>query len=735
MFILPVLRRTAAFVWFAAAAQLSFAVDTHIWEQSDQSEFTRGVSHNLSIRSDGHVSLAPAFKELDSTTVPYLWAVVQDSKGTLYYAGGAPTAATAKIFSLKPGGKPSVLAEIPGLEIHALAVDAHDRVYAAVLPDAKVYRIEAGKPKLFFDPKCKYIWAMSFDRPGNLFVATGDDGIVYKVAPDGNGKRFFATNETHARSMIVDAEGNLIVGTEPGGLIIRVNPQGQGFVLYQASKREITAVSEHNGVVYAAAIGGKPVVTGTPPVLPANPPAINPSGTQRSGTPPPSLAPAVGSLNASLAGGSDLYRIDKDGFAQRIWESSTDLVYAIAFDFSGKPVIGTGNKGVIYRIDSTQLFTQVLDTPPTQVTGFLTGRNGVLYAVTGNVGNLYSIGPGVSDKGTLESEALDAGEFSYWGKAHVRLSLNGGSVALETRSGNLNNPENDWSPWTPVAISDLGGQIQSPSARFLQYRLALSCASGGASPDLTSIDIAYLPKNVAPEVQQIEIAPVNYREAPSSSLLERSVTASGSPMTITLPAVGQKKSSSPPLTVEAAGSATLQYNKGWITARWSASDLNGDPLEYKVELRAKDEHNWRVLRDKLADRYYSFDGSAFPDGQYVLRVTASDAPGNIPANALTGSLESDAFTINNTPPDIENLKAAGNQVEFTAADTYSWIDKAEYSVDGGSWTLLQPLHKVTDGRRLDYRFQVPSAGQNVAVRVFDENDNVIVKQVPLRPGP
>ena len=33
-----------------------------------------------------------------------------------------------------------------------------------------------------------------------------------------------------------------MVGTEPSGLILRISPAGQGFVLYQAPKREITAV-------------------------------------------------------------------------------------------------------------------------------------------------------------------------------------------------------------------------------------------------------------------------------------------------------------------------------------------------------------------------------------------------------------------------------------------------------------------------------------------------------------
>src|SRR5579875_955820 len=140
--------RAAAFLLFAVAPAVCLAVDTHVWEQSDQADFARGTPKHLAIRSDGHITLSPQFKELDSTGVPYLWALARDSKGTVYYAGGAPTGATSKVFELPSNGKPKVFADLTGLEVHALAVDPHDRVYAAVLPDAKIYRIDqAGKPQ------------------------------------------------------------------------------------------------------------------------------------------------------------------------------------------------------------------------------------------------------------------------------------------------------------------------------------------------------------------------------------------------------------------------------------------------------------------------------------------------------------------------------------------------------------------------------------------------------------
>jgi hypothetical protein len=437
----------------------------------------------------------------------------------------------------------------------------------------------------------------------------------------------------------------------------------------------------------------------------------------------------VNSLSASVSGGSEIYRIEKDGFAEKLWGSATDVVYAIAFDAEGRPLVGTGNKGVIYRIDSAQVSTSLLNVPPTQVTSFLAGKNGAVYATTGNVGNLYSIGPGMESSGTLESEVLDANEFATWGKIHVTAEMHSGGIELETRSGNVSHPESNWTPWSKVDVTELGGQIHSQAARFLQYRLKLDRSQAGESPDLTVIDIAYLPKNVAPKVQQIEMAPFNYRLAPSNQALERSIQPSGSPTSLTLPPVGQKRTGL--AGTEASTGATLQYSRGFLTARWNAADSNGDLLSFKVELRAVNETVWRVLKDKLLDRYYAFDTTSFPDGKYVVRVTASDAPANTPADALTGSLESDSFIIDNTPPVITINSVTKNGVlralKFSAKDALSWIDKAEYSVDGGDWVALLPDNLVTDSQVLDYTVAAKE-GQMISIRVYDENDNVAAKQ-------
>src|SRR6202162_3565574 len=503
-----------------AVTATCFAVETKFWQHGDRTDFEKGSLTHLSLRSDGRIFLAPEFPEVFDSSTAYLWAIATDSKGNVYTAGGGSGSGSAKLFQIDRSGKGRTFSELDGLEIHALAVDSKDQVYAATDPDGKVYRISPdGKARTFYDPHQKYIWAMAFNSKGDLFLATGDQGEIHRVTSDGSGSVFFKTEETHARSLAIDAQDNLIVGTEPSGIILRVSPSGQGFVLYQAPKREITAVAvAKDGSIYASGVGNKTVSIPAPAPAPP-PPSPVISASQGSGVtmatipqhanPPPTFATGA----PAISGGSEVYRINPDGSPCKTWSSTQDIVYAIAFDSNGQPLLGTGNRGKIYRLDSDVISTELLDASPTQVTGFGKGSKGELYAVTGNIGRVYRLGPGFEKSGSFESEILDASSFSYWG----RISYRGkGNIAVFTRSGNLNRPESNWSPWTPLAkdataepICDScgGGRSNSPPARFLQYKTEVT----GSTAEVSYIEIAYIAKNEVPSLEDVEITPPNYR--------------------------------------------------------------------------------------------------------------------------------------------------------------------------------------------------------------------------------
>jgi hypothetical protein len=182
-----------------------------------------------------------------------------------------------------------------------------------------------------------------------------------------------------------------------------------------------------------------------------------------------------------------------------------------------------------------------------------------------------------------------------------------------------------------------------------------------------------------------------------------------------------------------------------ITVRWAAHDDNGDDLSYALYLRGDGETVWRLLKDGITDKAFSFDAALIPDGGYQVKVVASDAPSHTPTDALSGAKISERFEVDTTPPIVSGLKATQVQeldcnagpcpqpfeVTFDAEDAFSTIAHAEYSLDAGPWKFIEPVGGLSDAKRERYQVNIelnaPTgkiAEHLIAVRVYDRYDNV-----------
>jgi len=429
-----------------------FAEGTRSWEQSKFEDLIKGTTKGVAVRSTGGLELAPAFKALSTTPSTYIWSIAADREGNLYAAAGSP----ARVYRITPDGKSAVIFEPQELQVEALVVNKSGVIYAATNPDGKIYKIEhrtlpadkASRDKksgdktkdsqektnstidspwsssIYFEPGTKYIWNLVLDDAGNLYVATGDHGELYRVTPKGDHSVFFKSDEAHIRVMAFDAEGNLIAGSDGSGLVYRISPSGEGFVLYSAPKKEITALAvDKTGNIYAAGVGEKHGGTSAPSFLSAPvsiPPSPSPSSTgPPSGivitTAPASTSPASISFpgpGSGAGGGSEIYRIAPDGSPSRVWSSREDIVYALAFDQHGRLLAGSGNRGHVFAISGEEEFTDLLKASATQVTAFANAPQGGLYASTSNLGKVFLLSATPESEGSYESDVFDAHIFS-----------------------------------------------------------------------------------------------------------------------------------------------------------------------------------------------------------------------------------------------------------------------------------------------------------------------------------
>ncbi len=742
----------------------AWADGTHTWEQSKFDELSKGTANGVAVRSSGGLELAPTFKSLYATPSTYIWAIASDDAGNAYVAAGAP----ARVYRITPDGKSTIIFEPKELQVQALRCAPSGEIYAATAPDGKVYKLEhkpAGKTQsakpdpaqaapaekekepakpsvdpswsstVYFEPGTKYIWDLALDKAGNLYVATGDHGEIFKVTPKGEHSRFFQSDETHIRVLAVDEKENLIAGSDGSGLIYRISPAGEGFVLYSAPKKEITALTlDHSGNIYAAAVGekkGGQTSSGGPPII--LPPGSNaPTAGAAPQAPGMNLNPgqstpaqATGPFpfpGGGAGGGSDVYRIAPDGSPTRMWSSHEDIVYALALDSQGKLLAGTGNRGHLFAITGQDEFSDLLKAPASQITAFAKAPNGGLLTATSNLGKIFALGPGLESEGSYESDVFDAKIFSRWGRAEFRGT---GKVDLYARSGNVDNPDRHWSSWSKIDLAR-NSETGVPAARYAQWKVVLH--DGTTNPSVDSVALNYLPKNVAPVIDEVTVqAGVRYQLLPKTST---PVSDSGFSA-----AAGQHFDVPPPST----------HDRDSIGVKWSAHDENDDQLVYSVYYRGDGETRWLLLKDNLTDKAYSFDASLLPDGGYTIKVVASDAPSHSPGEALTTEKESRRFEVDTTPPRIESLAASleGGQihVRFRAVDNFSAIRRAEYSVDAGEWQYVEPVGQISDSKVENYDFKImpetdkdggPSSEHVVVVRIYDRYDNMGAAKMVLR---
>jgi len=704
-----------------------FAQGTRLWTQSRFEEFEKGTPQGVAIGSDGKLRGGPVATEVFTTPSSFVWSVAAGKDGVVYLATGSP----ATVLRVTPDGKSSKLFETKALAVQVVRLGQDGALYAATIPDGKVYRLktdaaapvdEASAQVIFdlnkvdgdktsadgkkSDEKSRYIWDMTFDSAGRLYVATGGPGAVYRLnVKDAQPKAelFFKSDEQHMRALTWDKAGNLLAGSDGSGLVYRIDPNGKGYVLFSAPRREITALAVGaDGTVYAADVGDK---NHNP--LPQLPVQAGIGGITISFVNPASVQAA--NASTALPDGTEVYALTPNQAPRKLWSDKDDIVYQLATTADGLTAL-TGNRGRIFTIHSDGSYGDIAHLEAQQAVALTATSTGWLVG-TGNTGKLYKLeNPASKEAGhDYASDVLDAGALARWGRVEVDPGSRG--YQLWTRSGNVEQPVRSakdwgWSDWQPAG----DGKVASPPGRYLQWKAELD---GDAV--LSGVGVNYLPVNSAPAVDDVLVVP-GARFTPQPPQAQQPT------VTIAFPNPSQNG----PGFDANAGSQPIQAQKdrAAVTVRWNAHDDNGDELIYDLYLRGDGEHVWRLLKKGLTEKVYSFDGAALPDGGYEIKVVASDAPSHTPGDALTGELVSDRFELDTTAPVISNL-AAGKPllgeckplpcsrpltipVSFDAKDAASPVTRAEYSLDAGQWQYVEPVDGLSDSKEERYSFTVPA---------------------------
>lgn len=687
-----------------------FAGGPQVWTVDSRADILKGDADGVSIGDDGRLSIAPKLTKTFATGESYIFSAARDAAGNTILGTGP----NGKVFRVDPAGRGTLLTDLSELNVSAIAVAPNGDVFAGTMPDGKVYRIEKnGTASVYFDPKAKYIWALAILPTGELVVATGDQGKIYKIKAAGSSPEtsvLYDSEDTHVVSLTVDKAGNLYAGTDANGILLKIAPDGKAFALLDSPLSEIhSAIVAPDGSIYALAIADAASTVKAAAGASADGEKAD-KGDKPVTVPKPSAAAQAPKSDFDLTKAkSAVYHILSDGTVELLWAPENVVGFSLATVGDGV-LVGTSDKGRVYKVTNERRETLLLQTSAGQISNFLSIGPAGFLASGSNPGTLYGFGLNDGAEGSYSSPVLDAGATASWGRLRWRSS---GAVTLQVRSGNTEVPNNTWSDWGPAGSDPNGFQVSSPKARYVQWRATLR----NAGATLSSVSLAFLPRNTAPEITSLEVLPANVGLQPNPAApTDPNIELSGlSPEIFGLPT--------------AAAAPRRLYQRGALSLQWTAADANDDTLVFDVYFRAVGETVWRELKTGISDAFLTVDGQSFADGQYVFKVVARDSFSNPAPLAMTGERLTDTIDIDNTAPVVTEAAPAvvmsgTAQLSFNAVDAASYISRAEYSINAGEWKPIYPADGIADSPNEKFVVEVPAGKASaVTIRVFDANGN------------
>lgn len=688
---------------------------TRAWRLTDYKDFDAGESTGVLLSSLGEATSGYSAARIDiGEAIVYCSASAPD--GTVYLGTGDQGVVYAY-----QHGKLRRLAKLDTVLVASLAVGPNGVVFAGTMPGGRVYAIARdGKVRELAKLDAEHVWALVYDEGRQtLYAATGPHGRLFAIdlsnldrpAVGRRDRLVYDTGEKHLLSLARSEDGALLAGSADHAILYKISPNAGGATvqaLHDFDGDELRAIARRGNTVYVAVNAFQRTGTASSPSSAAAPEA---HGTKIVVAPAAASSATTG-LSRDRKGHGAIYRVDPDGRVEQLHALADGYFTALHVDHDGNVWAAAGSNGRVYLIRPDRTVITALDLPERQVLTLAfdanaqqavgargaSAPNGLLG--TGDAGALYRISSQPPKDAHYVTRVFDAQFPARWG--NLRWS-GAGALRLETRSGNTSRPDKTWSAWAdpqrPTRLHEGGeGHVASPPGRYLQVRAGF----GGARTVLRELTIYYQPQNQRPLVTGISVGDEETPHHPSAV------------------ARGPKPRS--PV----------------IKLRWRVENPDDDELVYRLYFREEGEGNWKPIGgpEPLTRTDYDWNTESIPDGNYVVKVVASDERSNPREDALEHALTSAPFLVDNRKPELLDLKIAYPYASGRAHDSFSAISELAYSVDGGDWQPFAPRDGIFDDPTEEFTVKLPArlppGAHSLAVRAVDAADNIGAVQTTFR---
>jgi hypothetical protein len=759
----------------------ALAVSTSHWVQTNEADFKPGQFHNVVATNLGELKLSRAVKTLleQDPKVSSVYSLAEGKDGTIY-AGTGPQGVLLQI----KDDKVSTVTELgDGVNIFSLLVDHDGALLVGTGGDSgKIYRIakSGDKPNKIFDTEdAQYIWSMCQTDDGNIYAATGPNGKLFEIKPDGSHSVILSTDENNLLSMISDGKDTLYVGTDPDGLVYRVNRKThESFVLYDAAESGISAMAlDKAGNLYVGTAeaseqtapaedtgakdkigrpeggGGGVPIQSQPPANPAPPTVPNPNpgepnpipkkmmimddpggggGDPNQPNPPePGNPPTPGNPTPKNPG-------------ENTKPGTQPAQQGINTTGTGQP---TPQGNAIYKIDPNGFVREIFRQPVLVLS--IVEHDGTLLVATGSEGLVYQVNPAQEETAVIAK--VDPKQVTSLLMTHDNQIIMGfanvGGLAKMgagfASDGTFLSPVQDATQISTFGKIHLHGSLPPGTT------LTLATRSGNVKEPTDTDWSKWSDEQPATEFVQTNSPSARFfqyrltfatKDEKSSPIVESVDTAYLMPnlpplikgVKVTLGSKNAPATPPPDATDQNQSSANTPVPNGRIqTITWDASDPNDDPLVFTLYFRNGSKAPWILLKDKIKDTSYEWDTRTVADGRYEIKVVASDAAANPVGQGKTASRISDPVMVDNTPPvvgDVKtDVKGSTVKVDCKGVDQTSTVEAMDYAVDSAQdWQAATPSDKMFDSPEAAATFTVTGLSpgpHQITVRATDARGN------------
>lgn len=717
-------------VCLAIAAGAARASSVESWSLASSADFLGGTLEGTAVDAEGRVTLAPSGELLWGPDQGIVWDLAPSGSASVFVALSSPT----RVLKLE-AGKPAVPWHATGDEtlVATILSDSDGGVYMGISPvGIVVHATEPGLPIEIANTGALFVWDIEATPDGAIWIGTGVPGKLLRIDAAGEVSTILELGDDSVRSIAPDGESHVLVGTGGRGRVLRVSNDGTSSVLFDAEEPEIVAVARaaDGSALVLTASGSKQVAAANAAATPRADVTVNvtatappgPNGEPRGADPERNPPQRSDPPRFRMLPGGALYRIEARGDERTLWRAAAgEVPFSMALAADAAILVATGDFGRLHRIEPDGRSSVLLQLPSEQASAISIDATGRLLAGGTTDARVVRFEPAGEGAGRYITGVKDAGAVADWGKLNWDAELPAGAkLRAWARTGNTAEPDQTWSEWQ--ALSD---PPTLESSRWAQLRVDLTPGRAGASPLLRRLELFFRPHNRRPVIEALEVQPAGVVWSYSNPPTRRPF----GPLVTDDPVTRRVMDELSPNM--AAPQVRKSYEQGAQSVNWQVNDPDGDPLRYRVEIRAEGSGSWIPLAVDLEADFHGWDARSLPDGLYRVRLIADDSLGNPEGKGASDSRISGLFRIDNTRPSVGpptvRERDGKMQIEFVAADPGGNVVSTEVAIDAGNWEPLDPDDGVADSAEESYRLVLEPArsdGRTIRVRVTDASGNM-----------